>query len=293
MARRSLIALRSAGSFGCQTFLCDIAFLAMDLERIAGSPQTQALMTYYAEYSNEHHPESLSHHYIAYRAHVRAKVACLRLAQENGGVDSESARLAAEYHLLCLKHLRQAQLRVILVGGGPGAGKTTLATELSERQGWAYLNSDELRKDLSGYSHQERAEAGFGEGIYSDEVTKLTYDTLIDRAEMLLKQGESVVLDATWSHQSNRLNARRIADEQGAILVAFECQIDPGQAKHRIAARSKEAEREDSSDATPDIVDRSLAERDPWPEACPIDSSQESTEALAQVSTFLAQALAI
>ncbi len=271
--------------------LCDIAFLAMDLERIAGTSQARALMSYYAEYSNEHHPESLSHHYIAYRAHVRAKVACLRLAQEGGDVESESARLAAEYHLLCLKHLRQAQLRLVLIGGGPGTGKTTLASELSESHGWAYLNSDELRKDLSGYGHQTRADAGFGEGIYSEEFTALTYDTLISRAEVLLKEGESVVLDATWTHQHNRERAQRIADEQGASLVAFECQLPPEQAKSRIAARAKQAERKDASDATADIVDQALAERDSWPGAFPVDSSQGVDQAMGQVSAVLAQRL--
>jgi hypothetical protein len=61
--------------------LDDAAFLAMDLERI-GSPRLAEKFTrWYGEYSADPAPAALSHHYLAYRALVRAKVALLRAAQ--------------------------------------------------------------------------------------------------------------------------------------------------------------------------------------------------------------------
>jgi aminoglycoside phosphotransferase family enzyme len=51
--------------------LGDIAFLAMDVEHIAGQQAGKRLLDWYAEFTGEHHPTSLAHHYIAYRAHVR------------------------------------------------------------------------------------------------------------------------------------------------------------------------------------------------------------------------------
>ena len=40
-----------------------------------------------------------------------------------------------------------------LVGGDPGAGKSTLAAGIADRTGWTVLRSDEVRKDLAGVGH--------------------------------------------------------------------------------------------------------------------------------------------
>ena len=105
--------------------LSDIGFLVMDVHRLAGWKAAEQLMRWYQEFSNEHHPASLAHHYVAYRAHVRAKVACFRYEQG----DARSASLARRYHDLACNHLERARLRMIIVGGGPGVGKSTLARE--------------------------------------------------------------------------------------------------------------------------------------------------------------------
>ena len=46
-------------------------------------------------------PSSLEHHYVAYRAHVRSKVACLRAEQGDDGAAREARRL----HALAVRHL--------------------------------------------------------------------------------------------------------------------------------------------------------------------------------------------
>ena len=248
--------------------LADIAFLAMDLERLAGPPASQKLMTYYAEYSNEHHPPSLAHHYVAYRAHVRAKVACLAHQQGQPG----AADLARTYHRLCLRHLELAAPRLVLVGGGPGMGKTTLASQLSTELRWLTLNSDELRKDLTGHGHTERLATGLNQGIYAPKVTEETYRALLAQAEMLLQRGESVILDATWSRAGVRDQARQLALATRTSLVELECVAPPETARQRIQTRL--AEGGDASDATPEMVIPALEQRDPWPTALPIDTSE-------------------
>ena len=78
---------------------------------------------------------SLAHFYVAYRAHVRAKVALLRF--ESG--EALAAGEARQYHALALRHLEHARPRLILVGGGPGTGKSTVAEGLArdlEQAGW-------------------------------------------------------------------------------------------------------------------------------------------------------------
>ena len=61
--------------------MSDVAFLVMDLERRAGTEIAGQFLRWYEEFSNEHHPQSLADHYVAYRALVRAKVNCLRAEQ--------------------------------------------------------------------------------------------------------------------------------------------------------------------------------------------------------------------
>jgi aminoglycoside phosphotransferase family enzyme len=58
----------------CGDTLLDIAFLAMDVERLGSPSLASTLLERYCEFTNASHPRSLTDFYIAYRALVRAKV---------------------------------------------------------------------------------------------------------------------------------------------------------------------------------------------------------------------------
>ncbi len=141
--------------------LDDAAFLAMDLERLGVPRQAERFLHWYAEFSGDPAPPSLWHHYVAYRAFVRAKVACLRHGQGADAAASEARELAA----LALRHLRAGAVRLVLVGGPPGSGKSTLAAALADRLGYTLLSSDRVRKELAGLAPTQAARAAFGEGI--------------------------------------------------------------------------------------------------------------------------------
>jgi len=248
--------------------LSDIGFLVMDIHRLAGSAAAERLMQWYQEFSNEKHPSSLAHHYVAYRAHVRAKIACLRVAQG----DAASAALARRYHDLACHHLERARLRVVLVGGGPGVGKSTLAQELGSHFGFPVLSTDEVRKDLTLTPHDEHRFASPGEGIYEPSATADAYDELRRQAEVVLRSGTGVVLDGSWSREADRRAARLLASDGGAEIVEIECVLDPAIAKERIARRLSNPD--NPSDATPDLVEYMAVHCDPWPEAISLDSSK-------------------
>lgn len=246
--------------------LSDIGFLVMDVHRIAGWRAAEQLMRWYHEFSNEQHPASLAHHYVAYRAHVRAKVACLRYEQG----DERSAHLARRYHDLAADHLERARLRVIMVGGGPGVGKSTLAQNLGAHFGFPVLASDEIRKDVTATAHDEHRFDEPGQGIYDAPTKAATYDELLREAGLLLDAGTGVVLDATWSRAADREAVRALARRTHAELVEIECVLDPAVAKDRIARRL--AASDDPSDATPDLVDHMAATRESWPDAIRVDT---------------------
>ena len=240
--------------------LADVGFLAMDLERLGRPDLSERFLAWYREFSAEWFPDSLAHHYIAYRAHVRAKVACLRDADGAGGAAEEARSLLG----LTLSHLRQARVALLLIGGLPGTGKSTLAAAVSERLTIPVLRSDEVRKELAGIPPLTAAPAAYGEGIYGADATTATYRLLLQRARESLAQGQSVILDASFTDHRWRDDAWLVAEETSSDLVAVQAAAPPDVAGARLRARRAGS---DPSDATPEIAARMATAADPWPEA--------------------------
>lgn len=262
--------------------LGDVAFLAMDIERL-GRPDLAALfLSTYRDATGDDWPDSLAHHWIAYRAQVRAKVACLRWS-EIGGPGKEDPRALLS---IALAHLESATIRLVLVGGLPGTGKSTLAAGLAQTLGWDVLRSDVVRKELSGMKPTDSAEAPFGSGLYGPEVTSATYAEMLRSARGLLANGHSVVLDATWNSRSLREAAGLIAAEAHAELVELRCAAPLEVAASRIEARS--ANSADPSDATVEVAAALADESDPWPSAVVIDTAGAPETALDQARRVLA-----
>jgi aminoglycoside phosphotransferase family enzyme/predicted kinase len=260
--------------------LADIAFLVMDVERLTGAERARRLLRYYCELTGEHHPASLAHHYVGYRAHVRAKVELLRYAQGH----APSAAAAARYHRQTLDHLSRARQRVVLIGGGPGTGKTTVARALAAAYNWAVVDSDTLRKDLRRVDHDDH-EVGKHPDLYDRATTEATYAELCREAGALLRAGESVIVDATWADDTHRAIAAEVAGEHGAELVAFECRLAPELASARI--RERQAAGGDASDATPDVVARLAGQRHPWPGAHVLDTEWPLESVVAEAAAVL------
>jgi len=257
--------------------LADVAFLAMDLERLGAAEAARQFLAAYREFTGETWPDSLAHHYIAERALVRAKVACLRAAQGHTASEEQARQLLELAH----DHLERGRVRLVLVGGLPGTGKSTLAAGISDIREWTLLRSDEVRKDRAGIAHAERVDEPYREGLYSADQTEATYGELLARAHTALKHGESVVLDASWSDARWRSAARAVADETGSDLTELRCTTSPHVAQARIAARLRTGG--EASDATPAIATAMAATADPWPTAIPVDTTAGSSETLAEV----------
>ncbi len=255
--------------------LLDVAFLAMDLERLGQPGLARAFLDAYREFSAETHPRSLEHHYVAYRALVRAKIACLLATSGQPGAVTDASSLLDQ----CARHLYQGRVHLVLVGGPPGTGKSTLADGLGERLDCMVLRSDEVRKERAGLASTERAAAAFGEGLYSEVATAATYRELLHRAEVAVARGESVVVDATWASSVHRGWAHEVARHGHAELTELSCQCPPALAAARLTARW--AEGADASDADEIVAQRIRASFDDWPAAHVVDTSVTAELALA------------
>jgi predicted kinase len=242
--------------------LYDIGFLAMDLERLGRPDLARSLLGWYREFSAEAHPESLEHHYIAYRALVRAKISCLR----GTSTDHDEARA---YLTRCLQHLHAGQVRLVLVGGLPATGKSTLAMALGDQLGWAVLRSDELRKEQAGMLPTSSAAAPYEQGLYSPANTEATYEVLLAEAGQMLREGMSVVLDASFSRTRWREAAAVVAADASARLHEIRCTLRHDIVTDRLAERRS---RGDASDADVEVARAMAADFEPWPSAVEVDT---------------------
>ncbi len=245
----------------------DMAFLAMDLERLGRPDLAGLLLAAYRRAAGDDWPDSLAHHWIAYRAQVRAKVACVRAGQG----DPDAANAAGRLLTLSARHLRAAIPRLVLVGGLPGTGKSTLAAGITRIRDWPVLRSDMVRKEVAGLDPLTPVPAAYGTGLYGNDATAATYRALLDRAGTLLGHGHSVVLDASWTRRCWREEAGALASRAGAHLVPLRCHTSRSESASRIAKRA--AARTDPSDASEQIADAMALTADDWEDALVIDTT--------------------
>jgi aminoglycoside phosphotransferase family enzyme/predicted kinase len=247
--------------------LADVAFLAMDLERLGRADLARHFLDRYRDRTADAWPESLEHLYVAYRALVRAKVACLRVEDSAPEIADSARSLAA----LAKAHLEAGRVRLVLVGGAPGTGKTTVARAVARELRLPVFHSDEVRKELAGIAPIVHEQSPVDAGIYTPEWDVRTYEDLCRRAAEHLRRGVSVVLDASWSEPVLRAEAAKYAASTSSEVIAFRCSVAPSVAAARAAARALVGK--DASDVSGDLARRLGARFVDWPEATIVDTS--------------------
>ena len=249
--------------------LADAAFLAMDLERLGRPDLGWSFLRLHAELLDDHWPPSLAHHHIAYRAQVRAKVACARARQGQPDAENLAGRLLG----IAAHHLDAGRVRLLLVGGAPGTGKSTIATALGTDLDAIVVRSDEVRKELAGLPTGAHVPAPPHAGIYDRSRTAATYTALLDRAQRLARarpqrRPRRDVADgsvATRRRGARRLDGSRPRD--AALRRAARC----GRGAHRGTARAAT----DPSDADESVAAMLAATFEPWPGALQVPTDGE------------------
>jgi aminoglycoside phosphotransferase family enzyme/predicted kinase len=253
--------------------LDDAAFLAMDLEFLGRRDLGGFFLEEYRRLAQDGAPASLEHFYIAYRAVVRAKVDCIKASQ---GVHDAVAD--ARRHLdLAAQHVRAGTVQLILVGGGPGTGKTTLARALGERLAAPVISSDDVRREMQAEGDIDGGAGVLDAGLYSPDKVAAVYATMLRRARLLLAGGRSTILDGTWRDPEHRARARDVARQESCPTVELACTLPLDDAVTRIQNRPRTA-----SDATPQIASAMALDVHDWREARHIDTSQPLGDTVAE-----------
>ncbi len=113
----------------------------------------------------------------------------------------------------------------IIVSGLPGSGKTYFSRKLAEEIPVTILESDALRKTL------------FPKPTYSPDESAALFQTIHRLIQKLLKDGMSVILDATNLSERYREYLYNIADRLGIKLILIYLKASPDVISSRLEAR--------------------------------------------------------
>jgi uncharacterized protein len=225
----------------------DLAFLVMDLSHSGRDALASALLASYRDAGGDPGDDLLLSFFAAYRAWVRAKVACLRAGELPARGDRRLAALEEAGRFAATARRFEWRGRgplLLVVCGGSGTGKTYLAERLATLSGFRHLSSDVVRKELLGLKPTDRAPAE----AYTAEADERTYAELGRRACGEVGGGGNAIVDATFRFRRNRAT---FADElRGVTPVFVECQAPATILAERAARREADPGRVSDADRT-------------------------------------------
>jgi aminoglycoside phosphotransferase family enzyme/predicted kinase len=270
----------------------EIAFLAMDLDRLGAPRLADELVEAYAEISGDDDLGVFVPFYKCYRACVRGKVESLKsLEREVGAAEKERARqLASSYFELASRYAARSSPALIVVCGLSGSGKSTVARLLQHCKGFKVINSDRVRKRLAAVPAHEHFFTDYRANMYSDRFTKITYDTMLAEADGLLGRGCGAILDATFKESADRQLALALATRHGVPVLFVECLVSEEEAIRRLERRG--SAQNEVSDATPEVHRKQRAEFQPINEISPrkhlrLDTTRERESLVAEIEDAL------
>ena len=237
----------------------DVAFLLMDLDFRGRRDLSQSFRTAYLK----HFPKSddwnrLLPFYKLYRAYVRGKVNSFLAAdaQANPEERTEASHRARRYFNLALGYLQRPAM--IITCGLMGAGKSSIARQLSKGLDSVLLRSDEVRKELVGMDPKTRVATAFQSGLYAKEMTVRTYDALLNRAKLALHCGQTAIVDASFAKEAQRECFRTAARESGVAFLLIHVTCDQTTLLTRLDQRMEL--QEDASDGRRELLAQQASE---------------------------------
>jgi aminoglycoside phosphotransferase family enzyme/predicted kinase len=252
----------------CTDVAAEVAFLAMDLDHCGRADLREAFVTAYVTASGDAQLPLLLPFYQSYRATVRGLVASIAADERSFDAAGRAAQRALARGYFELAHHAYAagapRPLLLLLGGLPASGKSTLARALAGRLALVTLNSDVVRKERAGLAPTARGSTGYGAGLYSAAATDATYAALLGAARHWLQRGVSVALDASFRRADHRQAVVALAEAVGVPWLAVECVCAPETARARLGARAHDTRA--VSDADWSIYQRLAAEWEPWEE---------------------------
>jgi predicted kinase len=232
--------------------LYDLAFLIMDLWHRGFPGFANLVANRYFDHFDDEEGYCLLPFFMAVRAAVRAHVTATQI-EEDAQADNVLVKRARAYFELAKELLRSGSPQLVALGGLSGSGKShvadALAPELGVPPGARILESDRIRKGLFGVSPETR----LPDSAYKPEVSERVYRTIVEKAAVLLADGNCVVADAVYSDPERRLAIEDSAVGIDVAFAGFWLDAPPEVLRERVRGRKG-----DASDADSAVLDQQL-----------------------------------
>lgn len=228
--------------FRYQDVAADLAFLAMDLDFHNLRKESLRFTGLMSELLGDPDLLKMMDFYKCYRAYVRGKVKSI---ESTGEEISDSERVKAVekascYFRLSLSYaLAGSRPSVLFVMGRVASGKSTLAKFLAGHTGFKQCSTDRIRKKLAGIPLTQRLPDEARSRLYSQEMTKNTYQKLFDKALAETRNGKSVILDGTFSDASVRQKYINIIEQSGFDYLFIEADAPMVIRRDRLSRREQ------------------------------------------------------
>jgi hypothetical protein len=235
----------------------DIAFLGMDLDFNSHSDLANFIVHEISKRMRDETIFEMIDFYKCYRAYVRGKVESIRSTEPEIPTEERKAseEKAKRYFGLALRYaLFGSKPALIVTFGLIGTGKSTLAHALSRELFCRVISSDEVRKEIMGVGPTERRYDEFDKGIYSPNITDITYRELLNRGRRVIESGKIAILDASFSKRELREMVLHEAQALGIAYYFIETKAGEETIRKRLIEREREGK--SISDARWEIFER-------------------------------------
>lgn len=230
-------------SFRYTDTAADIAFFLMDLDFHGMSIFTNVFLEEYAAVTGDPGFMQLLDFYKIYRAVIRGKVESLKLLDPDIPDKDKicSRNKAVKYFRLARGYtLRRGFPKLLIITSGVmGSGKSAIASALAFELGMEITSSDAVRKELANIPRNRRSLDEYGTGIYTPDFDEATYRELLSRSEKALKTGRSMIVDATFRRQSDRLRFHSLAALSSVPFYIIQITCPEQLIKERLDERSR------------------------------------------------------
>jgi len=193
---------------------------------------------------------------------------------------SEAEAMAARAaQALGIRPIPTPHPRLILMVGLPGTGKSTLARRLAALLPAPIVESDRVRRVLFQWPRHTLNES------------RRVHQVCRVLIEQLLRQGSSVIFDATNLIEAHRALVYQIADRLRVPLVILFVTAPPEVVRDRLEGRSRQRDPEDASEATWSVYERMQRQMEPIGRPyLEVDTSQDLEALLPQLVRAIHQA---
>ncbi len=243
--------------------ISEIAFLTMDLRDRNLANLASCFLDRYLQETGDYAGLMLLNCYQAYRAMVRAKVACIRLQQtrQESTEYAQQYNLMQEYLALAANFTRTNRPILFITHGVSGSGKTFFTGKLVATINAVRVRADVERKRLAGFGATANSASGLNRDLYSAQMGERTYNQLAKTAGEIIRAGFHAIVDATFLQHAQRAEFVRLAQELGVPMQILAFNATALTLQHRI--QSRQAIGTDASEADLMVLQQQLARLEP------------------------------